>query len=106
MRDMTPSALNDHLAQANPSPLLLDVREPWEYQHVHLPNSRLIPMMQIPAALSELDPNKEIVVICHHGVRSRQVAYFLESNGFHNVINLYGGIDAWAREVDSSLPIY
>ena len=106
MRDMTPSALNEHLAQANPSPLLLDVREPWEYQQVHLPNSRLIPMMQIPAALSEFDPNKEIVVICHHGVRSRQVAYFLESNGFHNVINLYGGIDAWAREVDSSLPIY
>jgi rhodanese-related sulfurtransferase len=106
MRDLTPSALNDHLSQANPQPLLLDVREPWEYQHVHLPNSQLIPMMQIPAALSQLDQDQEIVVICHHGVRSRQVAYFLEGNGFRSVINLYGGIDAWARDVDPSLPIY
>ena len=106
MRDITPSALQDHLAQADPPPLLLDVREPWEYQTVHLPRSKLIPMMQIPAALSQLDQNEEIVVICHHGIRSRQVAYFLEGNGFRNVINLYGGIDAWAREVDSSLPIY
>lgn len=106
MRNLTPSALREYLDTADPSPLLLDVREPWEYQRVHLPDSQLVPMRQIPAAMQSLDPDREIAVICHHGVRSRQVALFLESRGFRRLINLQGGIDAWARDLDPSMPTY
>lgn len=106
MKNMTANDLKVYLEEADPPPLLLDVRESWEYQRVHLPESKLIPMRQIPMALSSLDEHQEIVVICHHGIRSRQVAYFLEMNGFKQVINLYGGIDAWAREVDPTMPMY
>ena len=63
-------------------------------------------MGQIPARLGELNKDPETVVICHHGVRSWQVAKFLESEGFANVINLAGGIDAWSKEIDSSIPLY
>ena len=86
-------------------PLLLDVREPWEYRIVHLEGSTLVPMRQIPQQAEALDPDRETVVICHHGIRSRQVARFLESRGFSNVINLAGGIDAWARNTDPELPV-
>ncbi|WP_018936690.1 rhodanese-like domain-containing protein [Thioalkalivibrio sp. ALJ24] len=106
MRQMTASQLNDYLATANPPPLLLDVREPWEFEHCHIEGSRLLPMGQIPARRDELDPRAEIVVICHHGVRSQQVAGFLERSGFRDVINLRGGVDAWAREVDVNMPVY
>ncbi|MCG6868138.1 MAG: sulfurtransferase [Gammaproteobacteria bacterium] len=106
MRNLTPFALQEYLETADPAPLLLDVREPWEYQRVHLPESQLVPMRQIPAAAQSLETDREIVVICHHGVRSRQVAMFLESRGFGRVINLQGGIDAWARELDPSMPTY
>ncbi len=57
-------------------------------------------------ALSKLDQQQEIVVICHHGIRSRQVAMFMENYGFKNIINLHGGIDAWAREIDSTMALY
>jgi len=106
MREMTPDECKSYLASAAVQPLLLDVREPWEYQIVHLEESRLVPMRQIPAELDSLDEQQEIIVICHHGIRSRQVALFLESHGFRNVINLRGGIDAWARHTDTSLPTY
>jgi rhodanese-related sulfurtransferase len=106
MRNLSAVELKQYLEIADPAPLLLDVREPWEYQRVHLPDSKLIPMRQIPAALPTLDRERETVVICHHGIRSRQVAYFMEQYGFKNVINLHGGIDAWAREADTALPLY
>jgi rhodanese-related sulfurtransferase len=106
MKNLTPIDLQDYLREADPPPLLLDVREPWEYQRVRLPNSTLIPMRQIPAALPSLDEAQEIVVVCHYGVRSRQVAYFLEHHGFARIVNLHGGIDAWAREVDPAMPLY
>ncbi|MEA3412052.1 MAG: rhodanese-like domain-containing protein [Pseudomonadota bacterium] len=106
MRNLTPSALQEYLETADPAPLLLDVREPWEYQRVHLSDSQLVPMRQIPAASQSMESDEEIVVICHHGVRSRQVAMFLESRGFRRVINLQGGIDAWARDLDPSMPTY
>jgi len=86
--------------------LLLDVREPWEYRIVHLEASRLIPMREIPAVVDTLDPHQEVIVICHHGIRSRQVALFLEHQGFSDVVNLSGGLDAWARHTDTSLPTY
>ncbi len=86
--------------------LLLDVREPWEYNIAHLPNSLLIPMRQIPEKMQQLDPEQEIVVLCHHGIRSMQVARYLVQNGFQSIINLTGGISAWSKEVDASIPQY
>ena len=106
MRDLRPRELKTHLAGATPPPLLLDVREPWEYEICHLPGSTLVPMRQIPAAAAGLDPERETVVICHHGIRSRQVALYLEQRGFTRVVNLNGGVDAWAREVDTGMAIY
>jgi rhodanese-related sulfurtransferase len=87
-------------------PLLLDVRQPWEYEICRLENSQLIPMSQIPAAVEELDKERETVVICHHGIRSRSVARYLEQAGFSNVINLSGGVAQWAQTVDKQMPTY
>ena len=106
MRDMTPKQLRDHLATAGNAPLLLDVREPWEFRICSIDGSQLIPMGQLPNALNALDPNRETVVICHHGIRSRQVAMYLDYQGFRNVINLAGGVDAWARDVDRQMSTY
>ena len=108
MREVTPDECKAYLEQAETRPLLLDVREPWEYQIVHLEDSQLIPMREIPAmiAAEALDPDQEIIVICHHGIRSRQVALFLEHQGFPDVVNLSGGLDAWARHTDTNLPTY
>jgi rhodanese-related sulfurtransferase len=103
---MTALGLHDYLKRANPAPLLLDVRQPWEFETCHIDNSQLIPMNQIPTAMNELDPDQEIVVICHHGIRSRAVAVYLANNDFSRVINLSGGIDAWARQVDQTMPTY
>jgi adenylyltransferase/sulfurtransferase len=84
---------------------ILDVREPWEYKTAQI-GGTLIPMNEIPQRLSELDRDHEIIVHCHHGVRSQRVAEFLQQSGFPRVINLAGGIDAWSREVDPSIPKY
>jgi len=88
------------------APLLLDVREHWEYALCSLPGSVHVPMREIPARLNQLDPSRPIVCVCHHGVRSLQVAMFLEHRGFESVFNLQGGVDGWAREVDPTMPIY
>lgn len=106
MRRFSAQELRDYLAQTTPPPLLVDVREPWEYEYCHIEGSQLVPMGQIPVVHEELDPEREIVVICHHGIRSRQVAHYLEHVGFTRVINLEGGIDAWAREVDPNIRLY
>jgi rhodanese-related sulfurtransferase len=87
-------------------PLLLDVREPWEHQTAHIAHSLLVPMNSVPERLSELDPEAETVVICHHGGRSAQVAMFLERNGFKKVFNLAGGVDGWARQVAPDMATY
>jgi len=91
---------------ARPRPLLLDVRENWEFETCHIAGSTQIPMHLVPVRVVELDDDQEIVCICHHGVRSMQVAAFLEHNGFNNITNLTGGIHAWAAQVDSSMPKY
>ncbi len=106
MRQISVTELRDYLAEADPDPVLLDVREPWEYGICRIDGSHLIPMRSIPASLSELNPEQEIVVICHHGIRSRQVAMYLEHQGFSNVINMEGGVAAWARDVDPEMPSY
>jgi rhodanese-related sulfurtransferase len=91
---------------ARPAPLLLDVREPWEFETCHLDGARLMPMNTVPARQQELDPEQPVVCICHHGARSMQVAAFLERQGFQNVTNLTGGMHAWALQVDTSMPTY
>lgn len=87
-------------------PLLLDVREPWEINICQIPGSSNIPMQEIPARLQELDDDVAIVCICHHGMRSAQVAMFLERQGHGNLFNLSGGVAAWAATVDPQMPQY
>ena len=86
--------------------MVLDIREPWELALARLPMTVDIPMYQVPDRLDELDCAAEIVVICHHGARSRQIGAFLQQNGFSRVINLTGGIDAWSSDVDSDVIAY
>jgi rhodanese-related sulfurtransferase len=107
MTNLAPAQLAAWLGdQARARPQLLDVREPWEFQTCHIAESRPMPMAEVPKRLAELDPQAETVVICHHGSRSMQVAMFLEKQGFKRVHNLAGGMDAWARSVDPSMPTY
>ncbi|MEQ1742463.1 MAG: rhodanese-like domain-containing protein [Candidatus Nitrotoga sp.] len=87
-------------------PVLLDVREPWEFQTCHIDGALSTPMNTIPDRLSELDPEQAIVCICHHGMRSMQIAVFLEQNGFTHVSNLTGGVHAWAQQVENTMPTY
>ncbi len=107
MRQITAPALDAWLAeQQRPAPLLLDVREPWEFQYCHIEGSLLMPMAVVPARMAELDPEREVVVICHHGGRSAQVCLFLEHQGFARVFNLAGGVAAWAAQIDPRMPQY
>jgi rhodanese-related sulfurtransferase len=107
MRQFTATQLKAYLEQTAEPPLLLDVREPWEFDVCRIAGSRLVPMRQIPEAAPAMDTDAETVVICHHGVRSFQVARFLEAEfGFTNLINLAGGVSAWARDVDPQMPVY
>ena len=91
---------------SRPSPLLLDVREPDEFEYCHIAGSRHIPMHLVPVRCEELSPEQESVVICHHGGRSMQVAMFLERKGFGAVHNLAGGVEAWASEIDPTMRRY
>ena len=88
------------------SVLILDVREPFEIALAPFPGATHIPMGDIPSRLTELDPDQETVVVCHHGVRSAQVAMYLAQMGFERVLNLSGGIDAWSEDADPSTPRY
>ena len=106
MREFSASELQAYLDNNNDQPVLLDVREPWEFDKARIKGSQLIPMRSVPQQLGELDREAEIVVICHHGIRSRMVGRFLESQGFSNVINLNGGVAAWAADVDRQMPTY
>jgi rhodanese-related sulfurtransferase len=87
-------------------PVLLDVREPWEFATCAIAGAVPIPMQEIAARLYELDRTQELVCICHHGMRSLQAGMFLTRNGFERVLNLSGGIDAWARDVQPEMPRY
>ena len=86
--------------------VLLDVREPEEVAIVRLPGSVHIPMGEVPGRLHELDPDKETIVYCHHGVRSLRVANFLAQRDFEHVMSLAGGIDAWAVEIEPGMRRY
>jgi rhodanese-related sulfurtransferase len=91
---------------ARPNPVLLDVREPWEFQICHISGALTMPMNTIRDKLSELDLEHSIVCICHHGVRSMQVGLFLQKQGFKHVSNLTGGVHAWALQIDGTMPTY
>lgn len=107
MQHITAPELAQRLADfTKKMPFLLDVREPWEYETCHISQAQLIPMHSVPLRLEELDRDAEIVCVCHHGGRSMQIAHFLERNGFNQIINLTGGVHAWALQVDSSMPTY
>ncbi len=106
MRRMGPKEVAQLLAADGEPPVLLDVREPWEFEICRIEGSLSVPMGQIPAAVSRLDPNRETVVICHHGIRSYQVAHYLEQQGFTRLINLDGGVAAWARDQDPAMQVY
>ncbi len=106
MREFSATELHAYLESAPEQPLLLDVREPWEFDKARIEGSTLVPMRSVPAQLQGLDPDREIVVICHHGIRSRMVGRFLESQGFSNIINLSGGVASWASDVDRKMATY
>lgn len=97
--------LSQRVAGPNP-PVVLDVREPQELAIARFPGAVEIPMHDVPARIAELDPKQEIFVLCHHGMRSAHVASFLAEQGFSQVGNVTGGIDAWALFVDQSVPRY
>lgn len=105
MKHIQPAELKTLLGNGT-APVLLDVRQAWEHERARIENSVLIPMGEIAARVVELNPEHEVVVICHHGARSMQVAAFLERQGFSSVYNLTGGVDAWARTVDPTMPLY
>lgn len=106
MRELRPREAAALLAGPHP-PRILDVREPWEYALCHLEGALLIPMRELPGRISELDPEAPLLVVCHHGIRSRMVCRYLErEHGFRNLMNLEGGVAAWAAEVDPGMPTY
>ena len=105
VKQLSATELRNRLQQEE-KPFLLDVREPNEFEYAHIPNSVLIPLNQIPKRLAELDSQQEIVVICHHGMRSQQAANYLVQSGYKNIANLSGGIDAWSCTCDSSVRRY
>lgn len=104
---MTPLELALELKGPKP-PRLLDVREPWEHALAALPGTRLIPLGELPGRVDELDDWREtdIVVYCHHGIRSAQAIGYLRSQGFTRLQNLRGGMDRWSGEVDAQIPRY
>ena len=102
---ITVQELKDRLDKGD-KVFLLDVREPHEFSMAKIEGSTLIPLGTLPQSLSQLDPADEIVALCHKGMRSADAVGFLLQQGFSNVKNLIGGIDAWSVEIDHSVPRY
>jgi rhodanese-related sulfurtransferase len=104
-RSITVAELAASLA-GDDKPVLVDVREPWELEIVSIPGALSIPLQQLPARVAELPAKGPVVVFCHHGSRSAQAVAWLRRGGNDRAINLEGGIDSWAREVDRTLETY
>jgi len=105
VRRYTPRELSAALARGDDLQLV-DVREPLEWDIGHLPGSVLIPRGELSARLAELDPDRPVVCICHHGIRSQQAAAVLAARGFDRVFDLAGGLERWALDVDPDFPRY
>lgn len=103
--ELSPSEIKQ-LQGTNNEIVLLDVREQWEFDLVHLPGAQLTPLSRFMQILPQLDSEKEYIIYCHHGARSMQVCLFLDSKGFKSLINMAGGIEQYAIEVDQTLPRY
>jgi molybdopterin/thiamine biosynthesis adenylyltransferase/rhodanese-related sulfurtransferase len=103
--EITPAALASRLERGE-APLLLDVREPYEWEIARLPKARLVPLDSLPDVLDSLNPREEIVVYCHHGLRSAAAVEWLREQGFSLTRNLVGGIDRWTSDVDPSMRRY
>ena len=107
MRQVSAPQLQEWLADPQrDKPVLLDVREPWEFETCRIAGSVSMPMRGIPARYRELKRDAEIVMVCHHGARSFQAGMLLEQMGFTGIVNLHGGVAAWARDVDPTMPTY
>jgi len=105
MQEMTAKDLKARLDSGRP-PILLDVRQDWETKLCRLPNALHIPIEEFELRVEELNPDDEIVVYCHQGVRSAAVANYLRGLGFRDVKNLEGGLDLWSRTVDPTMRRY
>lgn len=103
-KNVTPRELKEKLDRGE-EPILLDVREPWEFSLSRIDGSRLIPMAELLDRVPDLDPHDETVVICHHGARSAYVTRILDRSGFEKAYNLEGGLDAYSS-VDDSVSRY
>ena len=103
--EITPQELKSRLDQKE-NLLLIDVREPDEYDICRIEGSKLIPMRELPGKLDELDPKNSIVLYCHHGMRSLQAVNWLRKQGFDKTESLQGGIEAWAEEIDPKMERY
>ena len=87
-------------------PLIIDVREPWEYGLAHIEPSELIPLSELPDRVHTLDPTRPYALLCHHGMRSEMAANWLAQQGFQHLVNIEGGIDAWSMHVNPDSPRY
>jgi rhodanese-related sulfurtransferase len=104
--EITPEDVKQ-MADRGESFMLVDVREPWEFEIVHIEGAKHMPMGDVPGrAHQELDPDEHIVVYCHHGVRSLNVTNWLRQQGFEKAQSMRGGIDGWSRQVDGNVPVY
>jgi len=106
IQQISPIDLQCQLSKAPTEYCLVDVREPFEYEIAHIKGSLLIPMQTIADNLEQLDKAKALVIICHHGIRSQQVAYFLDQQRFKRIFNLIGGIDAWSCNCNTHMVRY
>jgi adenylyltransferase/sulfurtransferase len=104
--DMSVRELAERLARGDDDFVLVDVREPHELAIARFPKALHVPMRQVPQRMSELSKDRTLVIACQHGVRSERVLEFLKQQGYTRLRNLTGGIDAWSREVDTSVPRY
>jgi rhodanese-related sulfurtransferase len=107
IREITVKDLAAKLAAKEPV-CLIDVRQPWEHQIASLPNSLLAPLPELPHRLGDIRPpaGAQVIVYCHHGLRSLQGAALLQQAGIENVASLQGGIDAWSRQIDPTVSRY
>ena len=103
--ELTPAELKQRLDRGE-KVLLVDVREPWEFEVCRIAGAKLIPMSQIPASLQSLDVDEEVICYCHHGMRSLDVAVWLRNQGVAGAKSLAGGIERWSQEIDPQVPRY
>ncbi|HWZ96525.1 MAG TPA: rhodanese-like domain-containing protein [Candidatus Dormibacteraeota bacterium] len=103
--EITPAELKKKL-DTKEKLLLIDVREPWEYETCRIEGAQLVPMRTIPANLQSLDVEEPVICYCHHGMRSLDVAVWLQKQGVESARSLAGGIDKWSAEIDPKVPRY